>query len=85
MKDFIKSPLNYTGNKYKLLRQLLPLFPRNITTFVDAFTGSGTVVANVDARNKVAIEYNTKLADILKGYLVFCLILHQIVYFFYLV
>lgn len=39
--EFIKSPLNYTGGKYKLLPQLLELFPTNIDTFVDLFAGGG--------------------------------------------
>ena len=33
----IKSPMNYVGGKYKLLPQILPLFPENIDTFVDMF------------------------------------------------
>lgn len=28
MINYIKCPLNYTGNKYKLLSQILPLFPK---------------------------------------------------------
>lgn len=34
---YIKSPLNYVGGKYKLLK--VPLFPKNIHTFVDLFGG----------------------------------------------
>lgn len=34
-----KNPFNYTGAKYKLLQQILPLFPENIDTFVDLFGG----------------------------------------------
>ena len=37
--EMIKSPLNYTGGKYKLLPQILPYFPSNINTFVDMFCG----------------------------------------------
>ena len=36
---FIKSPLNYIGGKYKLLDQIIPLFPPQINTFVDLFSG----------------------------------------------
>ena len=35
----IQSPLNYTGGKYKLLPQILPLFPKDIDVFVDLFCG----------------------------------------------
>lgn len=57
--DYIKSPLNYTGGKFKLLPQLLELFPKDINTFVDMFGGGGNVAVNVEAKH---IIYN----DILK-------------------
>lgn len=48
--QFINSPLNYTGGKFKLLSQLNPLFPKeNINTFYDVFTGGGVISANADA------------------------------------
>ncbi len=65
----IKSPLNYPGNKYKLLKQLLPLFPKDIPTFVDLFGGSGTVMANVEAKNYIYNEYNTWVYKIIKMFL----------------
>lgn len=39
MENYIQSPLNYTGGKYKLLKQIVPLFPTNIDIFVDLFGG----------------------------------------------
>lgn len=39
--ELIKSPLNYVGGKYKLLPQILPLFPAHINTFYDVFGGGG--------------------------------------------
>lgn len=48
----IQSPLNYTGGKYKLLPQILPLFPKHIDTFVDLFCGGCNVGINVEA-NKI--------------------------------
>ena len=56
---YIKSPLNYVGGKYKLLSQILPLFPKEIDTFYDLFGGGFNVGINVDAKKHV---YN----DILK-------------------
>lgn len=44
----IQSPLNYTGGKYKLLPQILPLFPGDIRVFVDLFCGGCNVGLNVD-------------------------------------
>ena len=48
--EYIKSPLNYIGGKYKLLPQLLELFPKDINTFVDLFGGGGNVAVNVEAK-----------------------------------
>lgn len=39
MSDYIKSPLNYVGGKYKLLNDIIPMFPSEIGTFVDVFAG----------------------------------------------
>ena len=47
----VQSPLNYTGGKYKLLPQILPLFPQKINNFVDLFCGGGNVGINVFAKS----------------------------------
>ena len=57
MEGYLKNPFNYTGAKYKLLPQILPLFPRDITTFVDMFGGSAEVSLNVKADKVI---YNDK-------------------------
>ena len=54
---FAKSPLNYTGGKFKLLPQLLSHFPYGNYTFVDLFGGGFNVGANVPY---VDIIYNDK-------------------------
>lgn len=60
MEHFFKSPLNYTGGKYKLLSQILPLFPKEIDIFVDLFCGGCNVGINVLAKehwyNDISIE-----------------------------
>lgn len=52
---YIKSPLNYVGGKYKLLKEILPLFPDKIRTFVDLFGGGFNVGINANAN---CIIYN---------------------------
>ena len=47
--NYVKSPLNYVGEKYKLLKEIIPLFPSSIDTFVDLFGGGFNVDANVQA------------------------------------
>lgn len=44
---FLKSALNYTGGKYRLLPQLFPLFPTKFERFIDLFAGGGVVSVNV--------------------------------------
>ena len=51
--QLIQSPLNYTGGKYKLLPQILPLFPQGINCFVDLFCGGCNVGINVDSKSVV--------------------------------
>jgi DNA adenine methylase len=54
---FIKSSLNYTGGKHKILSQIIPLFPKNINCFVDLFAGGGNVGLNISA-NKIILNDN---------------------------
>lgn len=50
--ELVKSPLNYVGGKFKLLPQILPLFPDDINLFVDLFAGGCNVGVNIKA-NKI--------------------------------
>ena len=68
MQLLVKSPLNYIGNKYRLLPQLLQLFPKQINNFIDLFTGGGDVVANVNAKNKIGNDINTPVIEILQDF-----------------
>ena len=64
---FVKSPLNYTGGKYKLLEQIVPLFPNNMSVFVDLFGGGFNVGANIDASKIVYNELDENVFDIIHG------------------
>lgn len=57
----IQSPLNYTGGKYKLLPQILPLFPKDIDVFVDLFCGGCNVGINVDCNWVIYNDLNENL------------------------
>lgn len=48
----VPSALNYTGGKYKLLPQILPLFPKDADKVVDLFCGGCNVGININC-NKV--------------------------------
>ncbi|MGL5896538.1 MAG: Dam family site-specific DNA-(adenine-N6)-methyltransferase [Lactococcus lactis] len=63
---YIKSPLNYIGGKYKLLKQIVPLFPEPIETFVDLFSGGANVGINVDARRYIFNDMNNKINEMFR-------------------
>lgn len=53
MNKYVKSPIFYMGNKYRLLKELIPLFPKECETFVDVFGGSGVVSTNYENSKKI--------------------------------
>lgn len=67
MSGYIKSPINYIGNKYKLISQIIPLFPEKISTFVDVFGGSGTVLINTNAEHYIYNDVNPYVEGIFRG------------------
>lgn len=64
--SFAKSPLNYTGGKFKLLPQFDSIFPKEIDTFVDFFCGGANVAVNSNAKKIIAIDKETNLIRILE-------------------
>ena len=61
---YIKSCLNYTGGKYKLLPQIMPLFPENINMFVDLFCGGCNVAINVNAKKIICNDSEKVIIDL---------------------
>lgn len=69
--DKVKSPLNYTGGKYKLLNQIIPIFPKNLDLFVDLFSGGANVGVNVNAKRIVCVDKQKEIIrvmDLFKKY-----------------
>lgn len=62
---FVGSPLNYTGGKFRLLPQLVPLFPTDIRHFHDVFCGGANVLANVDAKGYTGRDIQPDLVRLL--------------------
>ena len=64
---YIKSPIFWMGNKYDLLYELLPRFPKKeeIDVFIDLFGGCGTISLNVDYNNIIYNELNNNVVDLL--------------------
>ncbi len=63
-KNLIQSPMNYIGGKYKLLKQILPNFPKEINTFIDLFAGGGNVGVNVSAKQIILNDSDNYLYNI---------------------
>lgn len=62
----IKSPIFYMGNKERLIKKgLIELFPNNINTFIDLFCGSGVVSLNVNAKNKILIDNDINIINLI--------------------
>lgn len=66
---FTVSPLNYIGGKARILDQLLPLFPKQIGTFVDLFCGGCNVGINTRANAYIYNDRNRELIGLLKMFL----------------
>lgn len=67
MNKYKHSPIFYMGNKYKLLKYIIPLFPKNCDVFVDGFGGSAVVSINYKGKNKTIYnEYNPNIYNLVK-------------------
>ena len=63
---YIKSPLNYIGGKYRILDQIIPLFPTEIDTFIDLFSGGANVGINASAKRYVFNDMNSKINEMFR-------------------
>ena len=66
--ELVKSPLNYTGGKFKLLPQILPLFPDEMDTFYDLFGGGGNVAIKVKANRVIYNDIEPHVVDLLNAW-----------------
>lgn len=69
--------MNYTGGKYKLLPQILPLFPNGgniIGKFIDLFCGGTNVAINVNAANGIiANDFDSNVIGIYNEFKIHCI------------
>ena len=63
--SYIKSPLNYVGGKYKLLAEILPLFPE-VNTVVDLFGGGFNVGINANYNKVIYNDNESHVTDLLQ-------------------
>jgi len=63
---YVKSPLNYTGGKFKLLPELLNKFPNNNAEFIDLFGGGFNVGVNVNISSVVYNDISKQTTRLIK-------------------
>lgn len=63
---YVKSPLNYTGNKYRILSQIKLHFPQRIGTMIDLFCGGATVGLNTLCERVIFIDNNPYVISLLQ-------------------
>lgn len=61
-----RSPLFYVGDKYKLLNEILPYFPKDIDRFIEPFTGGGSVFLNVEAKKYLLNDIDKNVCQLHK-------------------
>lgn len=62
----MRTPLNYTGNKSRLIDQFKGHFPEKVDVFVDLFCGGATVGLSVNAKKIIFIDNNINVINLLK-------------------
>ena len=67
MEKLIKSPINYIGGKYKLLPQILDLFPSKINMFYDVFGGGANLSLNVKSEHVYYNDIVPYVSEVLNG------------------
>lgn len=66
MNEYIKTPLNYTGNKFRLLNQIQEYFPKKINVMVDLFCGGATVGLNTECKEVYFVDNDKMVIGLLK-------------------
>lgn len=61
----LRSPINYTGNKFRILDQIKPYFPQKCGVFLDLFSGGATVGINVDCEKVYFVDNNERVIRLL--------------------
>lgn len=65
MEKYVKSPLNYTGNKHRILGEILNKIPKNTHKMLDLFSGGTSVGLNSNINEVIFIDNNIRLINLL--------------------
>lgn len=64
-REFVKSPLNYTGGKHRLMPQISRFLPGDIDTFYDIFCGGANVGINAQSKKVVCVDKDRNVIGLL--------------------
>lgn len=65
-KEYIKSPINFIGNKDRLLNLILPLLPQDCNNIVEPFCGTASVSLNSNISNIFLNDKNIYLYNLIR-------------------
>ena len=63
-----ESPLNYIGNKTRVIPDIRKNLPQDIETFIDAFGGGFNVGINIHSQNVIFNEYNHFVKELIESF-----------------
>ena len=63
-----ESPLNYIGNKVRIINEIRQNLPDNIETFIDAFGGGFNVGININADRIIYNEFNCFVKELIESF-----------------
>ena len=64
--NILRSPFFYVGDKFKLIKEIRPLFPEDIERFIEPFVGGGSVFMNVKADEFLLNDIDTNVIQLHK-------------------
>lgn len=63
-----ESPLNYIGNKTRVIPEIRKYLPDNIDSFIDAFGGGFNVGININSESVIYNEYNHFVKELIESF-----------------
>ena len=64
-KNLVLSPvLKWVGGKRQLLNDIIPMIPKNCSTYVEPFIGGGAVLFELQPKKAIINDFNSELINV---------------------